>query len=45
MVMLVAAMVFAPLIENCTTGESAIGSLNVAVMVKEAPAFTGPVGE
>ena len=43
--MFVAAMVFAPLIENCTTGESAIGSLNVAVIVREVPAFSDPVGE
>src|SRR2546423_1899903 len=28
-----------------TTGESAMGSLNVAVIRREVPDFTGPVGE
>ena len=44
-VMFVAASVFAPLIAILGTGESAIGSLNVAVIVSDVPAFTGPVGE
>ena len=38
--MLVAASVFAPLIAIFTTGESAIGSLKVAVIVSEVPCFT-----
>src|SRR5207247_2018693 len=45
LVMFVADMVFAPLMPNFTTGESANGSLNVAVIVREVPAFTDPVGE
>ena len=43
--MLVAAMEFAPLMANWTTGESAMGSLNVAVIVSVVPCFTAPVGE
>src|SRR6266516_3972647 len=34
-----------PLTANCTTGESAIASLNVAVIVSVVPCLTGPVGE
>src|ERR1044071_2404601 len=45
LVMFVAAMVFAPLIENCTTGESAIDSLNVAVIIREVPVFSDPRSE
>ena len=45
MVMTVAARVLAPLIAILITGESAIGSLNVAVMSSEVPDFTGPAGE
>src|SRR5438128_10691948 len=45
LVMLVAARALAPLIAIRTTGESAIGSLNVAVINREVPCFTGPVGE
>src|SRR5438105_2109579 len=43
--MLVAATVLAPLIVICMRGESAIGSLNVAVIRREVPLLTGPVGE
>src|SRR5216117_1662622 len=43
--MFAAASVFAPLMAIFTTGESAIASLNVAVIVREVPAFTGPFVE
>ena len=43
--MLVAARVLFPEMDNCTTGESAIGSENVAVMVKDVPDLTGWVVE
>lgn len=33
--------VLCPEIDNCTTGESAIGSENVAVMVRDVPDLTG----
>src|SRR6266566_201671 len=39
------ATVLAPLTANWTTGESAIASLNVAVIVSVVPCLTGPVGE
>ena len=42
---LVAARVLFPEMDNCTTGESAIGSENVAVMVKDVPDLTGWVVE
>src|SRR5215213_1859969 len=43
--MFVAARAFAPLIAIFGAGESTIGSLKVAVMSSDVPAFTGPVGE
>src|SRR5215211_4566394 len=43
--MLVAARAFAPLIAIFGAGESSSGSLKVAVMSSDVPAFTGPVGE
>src|SRR5437868_2613467 len=42
--MLLAARVFAPLMAIFITGESAMGSLKVAVMIREVPDFTCPVG-
>ena len=45
LVMFVAVMVLAPLMANRTTGESAIGSLKVAVIVSVVPDLTAPVGE
>ena len=43
--MFVAAMELAPLMVKRTTGESAMGSLKVAVIVSVVPVFTGPEGE
>src|SRR5436190_3704543 len=43
--MLVATRPFAPVIAIRTTGASAIGSLNPAVIRRGVPDFTAPVGE
>ena len=45
LVIAVAAIVFAPLMANFTTGESAIASLKVAVIVSVVPCLTMLAGE